>query len=78
MVKLYNAATIEEFTAMLQDSPLINREHLGYLMLLERIGGPDGSTCPARLPKLALLITGRDISDEKKVCPRFCVIGSEF
>lgn len=64
VVQLYNAPSYEEFLALLRASPMTNREHLGYLMLLERIGGPDGSACPARLPKLALLITGRDISKE--------------
>jgi hypothetical protein len=66
VVKLFNAATFDDFVGLIQDSPLVNREHLGYQMLLERIGGPDGSACPARLPKLALLITGRDISNEQR------------
>ncbi len=64
VAQLFNAPTVEEFVALITASPLVNRQHSGYGDLLERIGGPDGAACPARLPKLALLITGRDIADE--------------
>jgi hypothetical protein len=66
VARLFEIATIDEFVAALLASPLTNREHSGYADLLARLAGPDGGASPARLPKLALLITGRDISNEQR------------
>jgi hypothetical protein len=64
--QLYNTPTYDEFVALLLASAITNREHVGYVDLIDRIGGADGAGCAARLPKLALLITGRDIGHESK------------
>ena len=61
--KLYELPTLEEFLRDLQE--ISNREHAGFGMLLERITGAHGEACPLRLVKLAVLICGRDISNEK-------------
>ena len=66
VAQLFETPTIDEFVAALLASPMTNREHSGYPDLLERLAGPNGAASPARLPKLALLITGRDIAHEAR------------
>jgi hypothetical protein len=66
VAQLFGAPTVDDFVKILLASPMTNREHSGYPDLLERLSGPNGAVSPARLPKLALLITGRDIADEAR------------
>ena len=63
--ELYDAATLEAFLELLGKSVITNRDHPGFPMLLEKIAKSDNA--PVKLPKLCVLITGRDISKDMSV-----------